>query len=111
MQFNGAIVELEIEGNTLLVSGEVDINTAPAVEEALLELIRSTNGRPVVDMSEVTYFDSSGIQALLRARDAMDDNREPIQIVGLSQHTDRIFRLVGLERLFEIEQLGALRPD
>ena len=55
-------------GPGLAVRGEVDLATAPALEDALADAIRESDGALVVDLSGVEFLDSSGLKVLLRAR-------------------------------------------
>ena len=68
MQYNDAPLDVRVVGSTVVLCGEVDISTAPMMEKAMFDCIDQGNETLVVDFERVTYFDSSGIQALLRAR-------------------------------------------
>jgi anti-sigma B factor antagonist len=58
----------------LTVSGELDLSRAPALKEELtraLEQLAQTGDTPtrlVLDLQELTFIDSSGIQVLVAAR-------------------------------------------
>jgi anti-sigma B factor antagonist len=55
----------------LAVTGEIDLDTADALYDAVLaEIDRWHPAEMVVDLAQVTLCDSTGIDALLRARDA-----------------------------------------
>ena len=50
------------------VAGEIDVATAPAFEDALSDAVRYRDEAGVcVDLTEVTFMDSSGLSALVRA--------------------------------------------
>ncbi|HUS62427.1 MAG TPA: STAS domain-containing protein [Acidimicrobiales bacterium] len=51
----------------LLVRGEIDLQTGPALQQALDEVIRSGTGDVVVDLSGVEFMDSAGLNVLVRA--------------------------------------------
>jgi anti-anti-sigma factor len=55
---------------TLVVVGEIDSLTAPALEPALKPLIDS-GGTVILDMRRVTFMDSSGLRAILAATQAL----------------------------------------
>ena len=61
-------LELGVEhhdGTTVVsVAGEIDMVTAPKLRECLL----TTEGNVIVDLSAVSFFDSSGIAALVNTR-------------------------------------------
>jgi anti-sigma B factor antagonist len=54
--------------DAISVTGEVDIETAPRLSEEVERAVWSTVGAFVLDLTEVTFLDSSGLHALLRAR-------------------------------------------
>ena len=54
------------------VSGEVDVATSEVLDETLRVLAKRWSGRVAVDLACVTFMDSSGLRALVRARDRMD---------------------------------------
>ena len=64
------------------VSGEVDLATAPALQTAMLAMMGRGSSRLIVDMSDVTFMDSSGLSALLAARDAGGEGCELILVVA-----------------------------
>ena len=54
------------------VVGEMDIASAELLESALRALAQHSYGRVIVDLSRVTFMDSAGLRALIRARERMD---------------------------------------
>ena len=81
----GAIVQV-------LVVGEVDLATAPQLHQLLGREPRDGPGIIVVDLSEVTFMDSSGLHALVVAH---EDHGERLGII-LSPPAARLIDLVGL---------------
>ena len=61
-------VEQQDGATVVSVAGEVDMITAPKLRECLL----ATQGDVVVDLSAVSFLDSSGIAALINARSQLD---------------------------------------
>jgi anti-sigma B factor antagonist len=54
--------------SALALSGELDIETAPRLTEEVEMAVWGTVGAFVLDLSGLTFLDSSGLHALLRAR-------------------------------------------
>jgi anti-sigma B factor antagonist len=79
------------------VSGEVDLFD----ETALLDAIDAALGEPlsvvVVDLSAVSFFDSSGVRVLVRSR---RDHGERVQLGKTSPPVERILRIAGVYDLF-----------
>jgi anti-sigma B factor antagonist len=77
----------------LLVSGEVDMATAPLLEHAVRDAERARPDRLTIDLSGVGFLDVSGLRVLLlAARRAREDGRR----VVLARPTRMIRRLLAL---------------
>ncbi|MGH2718752.1 MAG: STAS domain-containing protein [Actinomycetota bacterium] len=78
----------------LRLVGELDISTASLLEEALHEPT-SLGGDVVLDLSELSFIDSTGLQALLAlGRDLGQGGR--LVLHSLSPAVARVFELTGL---------------
>jgi anti-sigma B factor antagonist len=62
------------------VAGEVDMLTAPALSKAIDEVPEGT-AWVVVDLSEITFLDSSGLNALVQGRRALDARQVTMRVV------------------------------
>lgn len=84
----------------LAVAGEIDISTADQLLDAALEQIGDVL---VIDAADVTLIDSTGVQALLRVRDALDTGT--LVIRNPSRRVAAVFELVQAETWprFEVE--------
>ena len=97
------------------VHGEVDISVAEALEEALDAAVRESAGAFIVDLSDLDFIESTGLQVLLRARGLL--GREDRELVVVCPHgpVRRVFELSGLSALFTLyrtreEAVAALVP-
>ena len=63
------------------ISGELDIETAPQLSEEVERAVWSTVGAFVLDLSGITFLDSSGLHALLRARAFLAREDRPLVLV------------------------------
>ncbi len=93
------------DGASLLVSGEVDLLTAPVLRSRLHEAA-SGAGDLVVDLSAVTFIDCAGLEPLLEARTYL---RGRISLRGLPWSIVQILRVTGLLTTFTI--LDAVEPE
>jgi anti-sigma B factor antagonist len=84
------------------VSGEVDLATAPALAERLEESIRESREAFVIDLSETTFVDSSGLHCLLRARGLLGRNDRLLVLVCPPGNVRRALRITGVDDLFAI---------
>ncbi|MEV0246840.1 STAS domain-containing protein [Nocardia sp. NPDC050712] len=55
-------------GPVLDVTGEVDMHTAPRLTQALQRVLQARPARLVVDLSDVSYMGSAGVEALTTAQ-------------------------------------------
>jgi anti-sigma B factor antagonist len=58
----------------VLVRGELDLATAPALEQAVTEGL-DAGGEVVVDLRELTFMDSTGLRVLVRAHASVGDEK------------------------------------
>jgi anti-sigma B factor antagonist len=89
-------------GVVVAITGEVDMETAPAARQSIVEALASHDGRVVVDLAGVTFIDSQGINALLRVyRDSDVDGR--LVIRSPQPQARKVFEITGLDKVIPIE--------
>jgi anti-sigma B factor antagonist len=93
-------------GPTVIVrfTGEVDMNSADAMREALsAALAEATAPHPVVvDLIGVGFFGSSGLAELATAHQRAADRHTPLHIVATSRTVLRPLEVTGLATLLTI---------
>jgi anti-anti-sigma factor len=90
-----AIDVREPSGDVLILGldGEFDLAAAPALREQL-EAARTSGVRGVVlDLTEVTFVDSSGLRELLRASSAYREDGMSLVLAGLQPAVVRLLEL------------------
>jgi anti-anti-sigma factor len=91
----------DLRGDRLiLVHGELDIATAPELA-ALLTRLRERRHPVVLDLSEVAFMDSSGLNVLLDARDFSRRDGWSFTIRRPSPRVARLARLAGADDLLD----------
>ena len=65
----------------------------------------------VLDLSELTFTDSSGIAVLLRAQRRMAQTGGSLRVWGTPEQARKVFRAAGLERLIRFEEDGPEGPE
>jgi len=105
LEFNVSTAELDGDGNSFVVTatGEVDMYTAPTLEQALDGVVGLGGTSVVLDLDEVTFVDSTLLSVLLRYRDHLAELGGQLVIVTANRRILRTFEITGLERLFRIE--------
>lgn len=56
---------------SLRITGEIDINRTRELTESLSELVGSTDGAAIIDVSGVTFMDSTGLGALVKTNERL----------------------------------------
>ncbi|MEV6574479.1 STAS domain-containing protein [Streptomyces sp. NPDC051577] len=92
-------------GPVLVITGELDYANATGLRERVCTLDLQPGQRLVVDLAGMEFCDSSGISALLAARNHALAARADIALAAVPAHTLRVLRIVGLDQVF------ALPPD
>jgi anti-sigma B factor antagonist len=90
-------VEEAPDGAVVRVHGEVDMDTAPALRECLNAL----TGRVVVDLSETTFLDSSGMSVLVTQRNRLIGVGGDLSLRAPRHLVLRALEITGLDRLIE----------
>ncbi|WP_217238405.1 STAS domain-containing protein [Streptomyces sp. AC555_RSS877] len=79
--------------------GEIDHTVTNELTEALLSYGSVTRPRTVVDLSGVTFMDSSGVNVLIGAHQAMSDAQGWLRLAGAQASVRRVLELVGLDQV------------
>lgn len=82
----------------ILLSGELDEYTAKTVRKELDALLETEKGfvQIVLDLSELTFMDSTGVGVLIGRYKKMREYNKPIFISNPSRTAERIFKMSGL---------------
>ena len=84
------------------LTGEVDIASVPALRERLLGLLRPGSSRLVIDLSEVSFCDASGLAVLVGAGRRARLLGGFLRLAAVSPQVGRVLHLAGLLRSFAI---------
>jgi anti-sigma B factor antagonist len=87
------------------ISGEVDIEAAPAIDAQLDALIDAGARFILLDLGGVTFLDSSGLRCVVRAARAVEDRGGRLTCTGLSGAASKVLEISGL-----LEQLRDGEP-
>lgn len=88
--------------NVLPLEGDIDLHVSPVVREALNAMIKKKPERIVIDLSRVTYIDSSGVAALILAMQDVEAYGGKFFLSGLQETLRLIFETSRLEPVFRI---------
>jgi len=98
-------IEYKKDGNTLTVilSGDLDTNTAPVLTSALEECLEGITSL-ILDLTGVGYLSSAGIRAILRAENSMNAVSGSLQLVGVQPAVYKVLEITMLSDSLDITQ-------
>ena len=86
----------------VVVRGEVDLATVVSLTEALDAAIRDSVGAFVLDLCDVTFLDSSGIGAVMRARALLGREDRSLTVICPPGPVRRVFAIAGVADLLAL---------
>jgi anti-sigma B factor antagonist len=88
--------------NVFAPEGAIDLHVAPEIRVALRELIDEKPKRLIVDMSKVTYLDSSGIAVLIGAMQSLEAAGGEFMLAATRETVRFIFESAKLDKYFHL---------
>jgi anti-sigma B factor antagonist len=96
------IVRPAADRAVLSVRGEVDSLTTPQLEPALATLLDGSEQLLVIDLSEVTFLASSGLAALIRTAQRVEERGRRLRLVVANRAVRRPLEVTGSDQLFDL---------
>lgn len=84
------------EATLVELEGEIDLHSAPPLKEALIEVGSAPSARVALDLSGVSFLDSTGIGALVGAFKKTRESQGQIAFFGARPRVKRVFQIAGL---------------
>jgi anti-anti-sigma factor len=101
--------ELEDGIRTFTVRGELDMNTAPELEESLAQGVTHEGARVVIDLTDCDFIDSTGIALIVRSWQRLDsggaaggDGR--LVLCCINTQVLRLLRITGVESSISVHE-------
>lgn len=85
----------------LALSGEIDMQSSPAVRQLILDLVK-TKVPVVIDLSAVRYMDSSGVATLVEGLQNSKKLGQSFVLAAPSGSVLGVIRLARLDKVFRI---------
>ena len=96
------------------VGGEVDLETASQLGDHALEALRDVSPHVLLDLTDVTFMDSTGLKVLLAVQRRADLAAGSLAVAGTTRPVSKILALTGLDQTFalydSVEAVPALDP-
>jgi anti-sigma B factor antagonist len=89
---------------TLYVTGELDVSTAPALEHAVSRVLDGQGGDFRIDVGGMTFMDSTGARALLRLNSRFMNLGRRLVIVSPTRQVRLVLEILGLDQLIDVRR-------
>jgi anti-sigma B factor antagonist len=98
-----AVVRHELDERTgaLTIEGELDLASAPSLKWALTDILDAGHDQVVVDLSHVTFIDSTALGVLVGIRQSLSPGAR-LAIACMQPDVLNIFELTGLDGTFDL---------
>lgn len=78
------------------VGGELDLATAPRLQEHITDLLDRGRSRLVFDLTQVSFCDSTGLATLIHAKNSCDEAGGFVRLAAPPREVLRILEVCGL---------------
>lgn len=90
-------------GHTVLaVSGEIDLATSPQLDGAVIEAVDQGIEHLTIDLSDVTFLDSSGLSVIVKALKRSREASATFDVVASNERVLKVFAITGLTAVITI---------
>jgi anti-sigma B factor antagonist len=93
---------LDERTHVIALVGQVDLYSAPEFKQRTAEVIEQGKSRIVVDLSRVSFMDSTGLSVLVGALKRLRLVGGALAVVSANEDTLRLFEITGLNASFPI---------
>jgi anti-sigma B factor antagonist len=93
------------------VVGELDLATAQVFERTLPDVTEAGTGEMILDLTGCSFLDSTGLRALVAARERLEHSDRSRALVVTSPIVMRIFKITGFDEWFEIRPSLPAGPE
>ncbi len=94
--------ELRPEPGLLALNGELDLHQSPQIRAQLNTLVSQTPAKLIVDLSKVSYIDSSGLAVFIETLQHVHGYGGQLALCGLRPNVRNIFEIARLDQIFRI---------
>lgn len=81
---------------------EININNSEQMKKAFEDAVNRNEKKLLVDLSAVSYIDSSGLTMLIEACKALKKVNGHLRLCGMNSKIKNIFEITNLHNFFEI---------
>lgn len=86
----------------LALEGEIDLHESPQIKAQMQPLLAAKHPQIVVDLSEVSYIDSSGLALFIETMQRVQAYGGKFSLCSLRPSVKSIFEIARLDQVFRI---------
>lgn len=86
----------------VMLGGEVDLSSASKIYAWIWQSAGKGNRQLIINLDNVNFMDSSGLQVLLRLREKLSGQNSAVLLVKPQPQVRRLFQLTGFDKLFRL---------
>jgi anti-sigma B factor antagonist len=86
----------------LALEGDIDMHRSPEVKQSLDPLIAQKVPRILLDLSAVTYIDSSGLATMIETLQRIQSYGGKFAMFGLRDSVRHVFEIARLDQIFRL---------
>jgi anti-sigma B factor antagonist len=90
----------DMDSCTVTLSGELDYTASSQMNRQMRAFIDKSSGDLSLDLSGLTYLDSSGLAVLIEAYRRLKKDKRKLVITSVTRQVEKILRLTELDKLF-----------
>jgi anti-sigma B factor antagonist len=95
------------DAEVVALDGEIDLHESPQLIERLNPLIARKLPRIYLDLSQVSYIDSSGLAAFIDAMQRIQAYGGEFALIAARESVRRIFEISRLDQVFKLYPAAA----
>ncbi len=95
-------VEIEAERSTVFLRGELDLSGVERAREAIEQAEAGGKGLLVLDLSDLEFIDSTGLEVLLRAARRAHDSGGRLIVQKPSRYVRRLLEMTAIDQSLDI---------
>ncbi|KAF5077534.1 STAS domain-containing protein [Acetobacterium wieringae] len=98
---SNSIIEME-KTSMVSIKGEIDIYSIEKFREIIEEKIRTQAPEIILDCSELSYMDSTGMGVLIELRNKTKEMGQKIIMINPRPNIKKLLSLTGVDKIIEI---------
>jgi anti-anti-sigma factor len=103
--------KVHVPTQRFFLRGEIDVASSSQLRTDLDELVRAGSGDLVLDCTDLTFIDSSGVAAIMFTQIALQARGSELQIVNIDGVPARVLEILGLSEALHVKATTPEHPE